>query len=229
MRPPHHRPPPSRKEVELPPEVALELDQVARFGKSGEAKDLLVEGSRFYEEESFSHALGPALRAKGLAPRSASVRELLGLVYYRLGRWREAARELSAYKRMSDRRDEDHIYADCERALGKPERALEILEGIGQWDLGEELSVEGLLVAAGALSDLERHGEAVITLMRGPTDPHPVREYHLRLWYALGDALERAGRRPEARQWWDLVYAEDPDFFDVASRRLGSRQPTDGG
>ena len=45
-----------------------------------------------------------AAKAKALAPRSASVREVLGLALYRLGRYRDALRELQAYRRMTGRR-----------------------------------------------------------------------------------------------------------------------------
>lgn len=188
-------------------------------------KELVSKGAQAYEDEDFAEALGSALRAKQAAPRSAIVRELLGLVYYRLGRWREAARELAAYRRLSARRDQDHVYADCERALGRPERALELLEGLELREVGEEIYIESLLVSAGALVDLGRSEEAVNLLQNGPTHPPEVLERHLRLWYALADALEVAQRRPEARSWWDAVYAEDPDFFDVATRRLGVRSP----
>lgn len=204
----------------LPRDVTVEIDQVAHFGSAPRVRAFLEEAVDAYEEEDFDAALVPLLQAKEKAPRSATVRELLGLVYYRLGRWREAARELSAYRRLSDRRDQDHVLADCERALGRPEKALEILDGIKGSDVGEELLVEGFVIAAGALRDLGRTDEAVSLLHRGPIRAPVVLPYHLRLWYALADALEEAGRRVEARDWWDLIYAEDPEFFDVEKRRL---------
>ncbi|HVL80755.1 MAG TPA: tetratricopeptide repeat protein [Actinomycetota bacterium] len=220
-RGPGPRPVPGRDLEDLPKEIATELQQVAHFGKAGLTKDLIAAAAKAYEEGSYAQALTLANQAKQHAPRSATVREMLGLAYYRLGRWREAARELAAYRRMSDRRDEDHIYADCERALGRPEKALEILQGLTPSEVGPEVYVEALVVAAGALMDLNRHEQAVEVLKRGPVDPEPVLEYHLRLWYVLAEALEGSGRRAEARDWWDAIYAEDPDFFDVADRRLG--------
>lgn len=205
----------------LPPEVRTEIRHVARRGKADEVGALLEEAVAAYENEDYSKALGPALKAKEMAPRSATVRELLGLVHYRLGRWKVAQRELATYRRLSGRRDQDHVLADCERALGRPERALDILDGIRASEVGEEVLVEGLVVAAGALGDLGRHSDAVALIERGgPVRPRAVFPYHLRLWYALADALEKAGRRADARPWWDLIYAEDPEFFDAAERRL---------
>lgn len=204
----------------VPADVRAELKHVARRGRADEAAELVEAVVDAYEREDFAEALGPGLKAKEIAPRSATVRELLGLVHYRLGRWKEAQRELAAYRRLSGRHDEDHVLADCERALGRPQRALEILDGMKSSEVGEEVLVEGLVVAAGALEDLGRHSEAVELLMRGPVRPRAIRPYHLRLWYSLADALEKAGRRRESRPWWDMIYAEDPDFFDVAERRL---------
>lgn len=214
--------PPTGGTAGLPREVAREIDQIAHHGKAKQVKEAVAQASALFEEGSYAEALAPLLRAKTDAPRSGAVREMLGLVYYRLGRWREAARELAAYRRLSGRRDQDHLYADAERALGKPERAVDILDDLPA-EVDEEAAVEALVVLGGALTDLGRPGEAVERLQRGPIQPPEVMPHHLRLWYALADALERDGRRPEARSWWDAIYAEDPDFFDVESRRLGLR------
>ncbi len=195
-------------------------------------KKQLIEAGDAFDAGDYERAIAPLLEAKTKAPRSVFVRELLGLAYHHLERWKEAARELSAYKRMSDRHNRDPELADCERALGRPEKAIEILADItdssgtprtpGAHDLDDEVLSEGLIVAAGAMTDLGRHADAVKMLERGPLRPSgAVEPFHLRLWYALADALEEAGRRSEARAWWDAIYAEDPDFFDVARRRLG--------
>lgn len=207
----------------LPRDVLEEIDRVAHRGHAPEVRRFLTRAAGAFERGEFAEALTAAVHAKPLAPRSAAVRELLGLVLYRLGRWRDAARELAAYARLSGRRDQDHLRADCERALGRPEKALDLLHGVTASEVGVETVVEGLLVAAGALEDLGRDDEAVALLERGPLRPRVVHDYHLRLWYALADALERAGRRPDARRWWDAIYVEDPQFFDVAERRLTKR------
>ena len=207
----------------LPSEVSREIGQIAHRGKAGRVRELVQEAVDALEAEGYADAIEPLAAAKRDAPRSPSIRELLGLAYYHLERWRESAAELAAYRRLSGRADQDHVYADCERALGRPDRALEILAEPAPDDADDELLVERLLVTAGAHSDLGRYAEAVDTLLRGPVEPRSVEPHHLRLWYALADALEAAGRRRDARSWWDAVYAEDPEFFDVADRRLGLR------
>src|SRR5947209_7508244 len=102
-------------------------------------------------------------------------------------------------------------FADAERALGRPEKAVEILTELPRDEVSEDVLVEALIVMAGALRDLGRAVEAVAALREGPVRPVQVLPHHLRLWYALADALEDADNRREARSWWDAIYAEDPD------------------
>ncbi len=206
---------------DLLPEIAREIRQVAHFGSATRVKDLVAAAGSAIDTESFEDALASLLEAKTKAPRSVHIRELLGLVFYQLGQFREAAREFAAYRRLSDKRDRDPEFADCERALGRPEKAVEVLSDFPRGEVPEEVLVEALVVQAGALNDLERHDEAVSVLESGPTRPANIEPHHLRLWYALADALERAGRRRDSRPWWDLIFAEDPEFFDVERRRLG--------
>jgi len=206
---------------DLRPEIVREINQVAHFGHAPKVRELVADAARAIDEDRHEDAIEPLLAAKAKAPRSVYVRELLGIAYHHLGRWREAARELAAYRRLSDRRDRDPEIADCERALGRPEKAVEILSDFAPDDLPEDVFIEALVVHAGALSDLGRYDEAVRVLERGPLRPDVASFEHLRLWYALADALEGAGRRHDARAWWDAIYADDPEFFDVARRRLG--------
>lgn len=208
----------------LPRDIAREIDARAHFGKAPGVKRAVLEASTAFEAGDFE-ACALALEAvKQQAPRSVVVRELLGLAYYHLGRWREAARELAAYRRLSGERDQDPAYADAERALGRPAKAVEILSELAPDEVSEEVYVEGLVVLGGALRELGRALEAVEALRAGPVRPERVLPHHLRLWYALAEALEDAGERSEARAWWDAIYAEDPEFFDVARRRLGLKR-----
>ncbi len=215
--------PGNRASFDLLPEIAREITQVAHFGSAPKVKQLLVAAGEALEAGDHQAAIDAMIEAKVKAPRSVYVREMLGLSYYHLGMWREAARELAAFRRMSDRRDRDPEFADCERALGRPEKAVDVLADITAQDLPEDVVIEGLVVAAGALRDLERFDDAVRVLEQGPVPKQNPEPHHLRLYYALADALERVGRRADARGYWDSIYAEDPEFFDIERRRLGIR------
>jgi tetratricopeptide (TPR) repeat protein len=125
---------------------------------------------------------------------------------------------------LSGKSDQDPVYADALRAVGNVDRALQVLRDLDPAEVTEEVYVEGLVVLGGLLRDAQRAEEAVDALRRGPLQPREVLPHHLRLWYALAEALEAAGRTSEAREWWDAIYAEDPAFFDVAHRRLGAKR-----
>jgi tetratricopeptide (TPR) repeat protein len=209
---------------QLPADVVREINQVAHFGRARGVKDAVFEAANALDEGEYAKVIEGLVTAKRDAPRSPTVRELLGLAHYHLGQFREAARELAAYRRLSGEHDQDPPFADAERALGRPEKAVEILGELPRDEVSEGVFIEALIVLAGALRDLGRAQEAVDALSAGPVRPPQVEPHHLRLWYALADALEDAGNRRDARSWWDAIYAEDPDFFDVASRRLGVKR-----
>lgn len=211
----------SEEAARLPRDLADEIRRMSHFGRADVVKEEVLAAVTAADEERLDVAIAHLDRAKHHAPRSPAIREMLGLVHYEREDWRQAARELAAYRRLSGRSDRDPLYADTYRAQGRPQRAVEVLEDLDADEVGEETFIEGLVVTAGALRDLGRPAEAVEAVRRGPLHPDHVLPHHLRLWYALADALEDAGRRDEARQWWDAIYAEDPEFFDVEMRRLG--------
>lgn len=208
-------------EHRLPRDVIREIKDIAHFGHATAVQADVEAAYRAIDEERLDDAVELLDRAKHHAPRSPSIRELLGLVHYHRSAWREAARELAAYRRLSGRFNQEPVYADATRALGRPERAVEILQDVDPAEVSEEVYVEALVVGAGSLRDLGRPDDAVELLRKGPLHPPQVRPHHLRLWYALADALEDCSKLGEARAWWDAIYAEDPSFFDVDRRRLG--------
>lgn len=210
--------------AELSRDLIREINAVAHFGRAPEVREAVVAASQAVDDERLTEALEQLAVAKHHAPRSPSIRELAGLIHYQLGAWRQAAAELAAYRRLSGRRDQDPVYADALRALGRFDRALEVLTALDPAEVSEEVYVEALVVLGGLLRDAGRAEEAVDALQRGPLRPREILPHHLRLWYALAEALEAAGRRSEAREWWDAIYAEDPAFFDVARRRLGAKR-----
>jgi hypothetical protein len=84
--------------------------------------------------------------------------------------------------------------------------------------LAKPEEIEMRIVAAGARRDLGEFDAAVVTLtckeLNNETD-----EWALRLRYAYADALDAAGRRDEAREWFGKCAALDPDEFTDAAER----------
>jgi tetratricopeptide (TPR) repeat protein len=169
-------------------------------------------------------AAARAQEAKTLSPRSGAVRELLGMSFYQAERYREALRELQAYRRITGRADQNHLIADSHRALGAPEKAIELAqEALRIRAVPDESRAEAAIVGASALADLGRYDEGLALLRSFPTRQTAVRPFDLRVWYVAGDLLERAGRKREAAAEFRLVVRHDAGVFDAAERlaRLG--------
>ena len=147
------------------------------------------------------------------------MREVLGLALYRQQRWREALTEMQAYRRMSGRADQNHIIADCERGLGRPERAVSLAEeALAARGVPLEARAEAVIVAASALADMARFDQALGLLRRVRTRDDVARPDVLRVWYVIGDILERSGRPQEAERMFRKIMRHDPAAYDVAER-----------
>ncbi|MEU2628148.1 MULTISPECIES: tetratricopeptide repeat protein [Kitasatospora] len=155
-----------------------------------------------------------------LASRVASVREAAGFASYMTQRYSEALTEFRAARRMTGRADLWPVMADCERGLGRPERALAMAGEPEVKQLDKAGQVEMRLVAAGARSDMEQFDAAVVTLQSPELASSSVQPWTARLRYAYAEALIAAGRGEEARDWFAKAAEADTDGSTNASERL---------
>ncbi|WP_344613834.1 hypothetical protein [Dactylosporangium salmoneum] len=165
-------------------------------------------------------ALAHALVARRKASRIAVVREAAGLAAYHAGEWQTALGELRTYHRMTGRQTHIAVIADCERALERPEKAIDLFRTADREALSAEEIVELLIVAAGARGDLGQHDAAVAMLQVRELTSAPEAPWAARLRYAYADALLRAGRREEAREWFARAADLDEDLRTDAAERL---------
>jgi tetratricopeptide (TPR) repeat protein len=165
-----------------------------------------------------TQAVEAARTAKELAPRSGAVREVLGIALYRAERYRDALRELQAYRRMTGRLDQNHLIADSYRALGSPAKAVDPVREALRARLPDEVRAEAAIVGASALAELGRFTEALSMLRASPSGDALSRESDLRVWYVRGDILDRAGRRAEAAEEFRRIVRHDAGAFDAAER-----------
>ena len=184
----------------------------------------LVMAGRLIDEEpelAFQHALAASRRGG----RLAAVREAVGLTAYAAGHYGEALREFRTYRRISGSNMHLPVMADCERGLGRPDRALEMARSEEAKDLDAPGKVELAIVAAGARTDLGQFDAAVSELEIIQLDINRAFSYSPRLFRAYADALTAAGRAGEAEKWQrqalvaenalGLGVDEDPDIIDL--------------
>jgi tetratricopeptide (TPR) repeat protein len=206
-----------REPVHLADDIVTELHATTRPGKGELLVQLFAEAAGAFAADDYPTAIRLADQAKHMALRAPVIRELLGLAHYRAGNWRDAARELAAFRRISGSTEQNPVIADCYRALGRPERAIELCDEIDP-RAAPAIFYEGAIVAAGALADLSRLDEGIARLEQLRLEPRVAQEHHVRAWYALGDLLERRGRFTQALRWFESAAGADPDLTDAPDR-----------
>jgi tetratricopeptide (TPR) repeat protein len=182
------------------------------------AKNLVMVARLLDSEPEEAYAYSRvALR---LASRVAAVREAAGFASYVTERYSEALTEFRASRRMTGSAELWPVMADCERGLGRPERALEMAGAPEVKQLDKAGQIEMRLVAAGARTDMEQFDAAVVTLECAELGSHSVQPWTARLRYAYADALIGAGRADEARDWFAKAAEADQNGSTNAAERL---------
>lgn len=204
--------------VHLDDKLTRELKATARPGKGDIMVKVFADAMAAFAAGDLDEAIRLGDQCKHIALRAVPAREFLGLAYYQAGRWKEAARELAAFRRLSGSNEQNPVIADSYRAMGKPEKAVEIVDQISRGEVEPAVYYEGQIVGAGALADLGRVDEAVERLRKLDLKPQVAEAHHIRAWYVLGDLLERAGRFTQAREWFEAVDSADPDATDASER-----------
>ncbi len=163
------------------------------------AKHLVMAGRLIdiEPELAFQHALAASRRGG----RLSVVREAVGLTAYAAGHYGEALREFRTYRRISGSNVHLPVMADCERGLGRPDRALDMVRSPEAQDLDAPGKVELAIVASGARSDLNQLDAAVSELEIPQLDINRAFSYSPRLFRAYAEALAAVGRTEESEKW----------------------------
>ncbi len=218
----------------MPADVSwLDLDDVARRRLRSLDKSAaeyvgrhLVMVARLLEDDpetAYAHARAAVARAG----RIDVVRETAGLAAYRTGRYQEALRELRTLRRLSGSTEHVAVMADCERGLGRPERAIAVAaEEAGA--LEPETELELAMVVSGARADLGQLDAALAVLDRAPRVPGRP-DLDARLAEAKATVLAMAGRGAQAqallaqaeRTWAQLDRDAEIVVYDLTDEEPG--------
>lgn len=199
---------PRRNDPEIPEGIEFSaLDREVRsrlrgLSKEGaEAVGLHLVAAGLYLEDDPELAYRHAEAAVARGGRIDVVREAAGIAAYRTERFAEALRELRTYRRLSGSSEHLPVMADCERGLGRPDRAVAMWSSEEAQTLEPAQRVELALVVAGARAELDQveAGLAVLDEVDTPAMRKAAgRESAARLDEARVDLLVAAGRQQEA-------------------------------
>lgn len=160
----------------------------------------LVMASRVVDEDperAHKHALVAARRAG----RIPVVRETVGITAYLLGDFALALRELRTYRRLSGSNDQLPLMVDCERGLGRPDRALELASEVNRSSLPIPVQVELAIARSGARLDMGKADLARAELEIAQLNPDVAYSFSPALFDSYAVVLAELGLDDEADLW----------------------------
>ncbi len=209
---------------DLPRGVRAELRGLTQELAEIVGAHLLKAGELISTDPKLAYAHAEAARRR--AARLSVTREAAGETAYAAGEYQVALHEFRALRRMNGGTEFVAAMADCERALGRPEKALKLVrEGLDAGpDFGQR--VELRLVEAGARIDLGQPAEALRLLKHEieASAGRGSRGARARLRYGYADLLETGGDSASAERWFAAAAALDEDAETDAADRLSALQ-----
>ncbi|WP_155859534.1 hypothetical protein [Cellulomonas sp. KRMCY2] len=168
---------------------------MSKDNADGVARHLVMAGRLIEDDPELAYAHAQA--AVRRAGRVDVVREAAAITAYRTGRYAEALRELRTVRRLNGSDEHLPLMADCERGLGRPDRAIALAQEDGAHALPDDAQVELAIVVSGARLDLG-DPEAALAVLTGATVRSAAGELAHRVTEAKASALAALGRDAEA-------------------------------
>ncbi|MFN4001475.1 hypothetical protein [Microcella sp.] len=195
-----------------------ELKTLAKENADRVAQHLVMAGLLIDEDAPLAHRHAQAAARR--AGRIALTRETLAITAYATGDFALALRELRTYRRISGSNEQLPLMVDCERGLGRAEKALELGRSVDRRTLSVPTRVELAIAMSGARLDLGQTEAALTELEIPQLDPSTAFSYSPALFDAYAIVLDELGRTDEAETWARRA--------DVAATALASAGADDG-
>lgn len=170
----------------------------------------LEQGVAAFGEEKHQKAFNALRKAKALAPRAATIRELLGLSAYYLGKWEEGLRELRTYRRLTGETTHMPVEMDCLRALRRDadvDKTWQTFQELGGHPATED---EARVVYASHLLDRGEVAESWRVIKPGRLIADPP-EGTLRRWAVAAKVAAQAGDDASVAKLMDAIRDRAPD------------------
>lgn len=204
---------------ELDREIHQQLRTLSKENAEGVAQHLVMVHVLLGEDD-VKGALAHAETAVRRAGRVPAAREALGMVAYRQGDWSRALTEFRTVRRLSGSSHLLPLMVDCERGLGRPERALDLAMSPEAATLAAADRVELAIVISGLRRDLGQFDAAVQALMLPELRHKGRKAWTARLAYAYAEAVLSRGDQEAAREWFARAVDSDDDLETDAVDRL---------
>jgi tetratricopeptide (TPR) repeat protein len=202
----------------LPKQVLAELRNISPKAADYVGKHLAA-AMMALEDDDAERAYQHAIAARSQGSRLASVREMCGLAAYYNEKWAEALNEFRTYQRITGDPHFMPLMADCERGLGRPEKALNLAKSDQVRSLDADTRIEFRIVISGARADLNQFEAALATLECPELHSKKQSPAITRLRYAYANALQQLNRLDEARDWFVKTSLSDSDDLTDAAER----------
>lgn len=142
------------------------------------------------------------------------------MVAYRMGDYARALSEFRTVKRLSGSNHLLPLMVDCERGLGRAERALDLAASSDVGSLAIEDKVELAIVVSGIRRDLGQLEAAEVALQIPAARLARQQDWAARLFYAQAEVALARGRADDARELFSRALEADQDLVTDAGERL---------
>jgi len=215
---PQHKTITSVKGGQLPKWVRDEIQRSTPKDRRQPALTHLGTAMESFADERYPAAVSELRKAKELSPRSATIRELLGLSAYRSGYWDEALRELRTFRRLTGDLIHYPVEMDSLRALDRPDDVIKAWERLQEYDISPTINHEARVVYASFLLDQNRPRDAWPVIKPSRLVASPT-QGELRRWFVAARVALEAGDKEAARRIVAALDEQDPDFEGVDELR----------
>lgn len=196
---------------QLPKWIQEEVTRTTRKERRAAVMQSLESAAEAFAAGRYGKAVEHAERAKQASPSNATVREILALSLYRLGRWRDALKELRGFRRVAGETTHMPVEMDCLRALDRPDDVEKVWDELKHLGGRPDTFREARVVYGSHLLDRGKAREAwqIVNPKRLEENPH---ESELRQWYVAARVATHLGDTDAAAQILAAITAADPAF-----------------
>lgn len=178
---------------QLDKQVRSRLRTLSKENAEDVGRHLIMAGLLIDTDPELAYKHAQVAAARG--GRVDVVREAAALTAYATGRYADALRELRTVRRLNGSSEHLALMADCERGLGRPERAIALSQDPAASSLDPVSAVELAIVVAGARVDMGDPEAALVILSRLKARDG---DQEARIAEAKAGVLRALGREDEA-------------------------------